>query len=292
MKCKIQRYLSIIVACCLLNHTTTHTMSSAFKVVQKGVEIAGHIATAVDTAMQIANVGVSLWGNDTDKARMAKGMGITSIVTSLVKGDIHGAQAAADTIKGAPTNQVYQPLLADELADADIVPVDVDESTVRRTRSLGDVTIIPSLERNALTAERKEFSVNDLQVLKFPDKPDDKQLALLLTQIPQEAQKSKIYKLPNGIEILFTTKTIENNIATIVIKRMTGPQRAVEIGSCKSALDQLKKGLFIGYTNGELSIFFKEGNLIKKTILIENMNLTPLQLEQAYSVKANQALRR
>lgn len=282
MKNQMNAYTCVIFASCLFIHNSTQSMGAVAKVVSKGVDIAGKVASVVDVAMNIANVGVTLWGNDKDKARMAKGMAISGIITSLARGDLQGAQASADAtneaFKGSLSSIQYQPLMANELADADIVAV--EEPPVIQYRSVpirqywsapigGGPSGPTADQRTAAQAQRKTVSIDDLKIAQFSEAKN--QLVFMATGIPQVAGQSLIYTLLNGKQILFTTQSVQNNTANIVIKEFNGTT-ATQIGNIQCSLDQLIKGLFVGTTNGELSIFFKDGNLIKKTILIKNMN--------------------
>lgn len=262
MKHLSKRYFSIIFIGGLIHTQTTRPMSA----ISKGIEIAGHIGTAVDTAMGIATVGVTLWGNDKDKERMNKAIGITSIITSLARGDVAGAQTAAEAFKGPQKDSfIYEPLTAEELADADIVPAEQRPMG----RAIGDQTKYEADKLAILNAQRKAITVDDLKIAQFSDAKN--QLVFIAKELPQSVNQSKIYKLLNGIEILFTLENINNNTVNIVVKRLVG-DTGIEIGRVKCSLHELQKGLYIGTTNGELSIFFRDGNLIKKTILIKNMN--------------------
>lgn len=120
MKHIAKKYLSIIFIGCLIS---THKIEP-MKALKKGVEIAGHVGTAVDTAMGVATVGVTLWGNDKDKERMNKANMITSIATSLARGNVTEAQTAAEGLRGSQKESfIYEPSSADALGDADIVAV-------------------------------------------------------------------------------------------------------------------------------------------------------------------------
>ncbi len=270
------KFSYIIFAICLLDHRSMEpinfsAISSGFK---KGVEIAGHVATGVDMAMGIAGVGVTLWGSEGDKERFTKASNITSIVTSLARGDINGAQSAAEAVRGKKAESpVYEPLTEDALADADIVQVDA----APRVRRIGDRTLIPLLEIAPLRMMQKIVTIDDLKIAQFEIAKN--QLVFLAKDLPQAVNQSKIYRLLNDVEVLFTVKSVQNNIANIIVKVIQGNNpnplegvRAIEIGDIKCSINELQKGLYIGTTNGELSIFFRDGNTINKTILIKNMN--------------------
>lgn len=276
------KFSCIIFAVCLLAHRTMQpinfsVISSGFKkgaeVVKKGVEIAGHVATGVDMAMGIAGVGVTLWGSEGDKERFTKASNITSIVTSLARGDINSAQSAAEAVRGKKAESpIYEPLTEDALADADIVQVGAPTG-----RAIGDRTLIPLLEITPLRMMQKIVTIDDLKIAQFEIAKN--QLVFLAKDLPQTVNQSKIYRLLNGVEVLFTVKSVQNNIANIIVKVIQGNNTnplqgvpAMEIGDIKCSINELQKGLYIGTTNGELSIFFRDGNTINKTVLIKNMN--------------------
>ena len=101
MKCTYTKLLLIATCSTALHQSLILSLNfgSIASTVSKGVEIAGHVASGVDVAMNIASVGVTLWGSDADKERMAKGLGITSMITSIARGDFESAEAHAAAVR-------------------------------------------------------------------------------------------------------------------------------------------------------------------------------------------------
>jgi hypothetical protein len=265
MKNNNHQLLFIIIVGHLLQYNSVQALNigTVAKAVSTGIEVAG---TVVDTAMGIAGVGVALWGSDKDKERFNKAVGITSVITSLARGDVKGAQEAAEQIRGTKEEPIhYNPLSGNDLADADIVPAE----QAPMARSIGDRKIISNQEAASLRAQEKVITVDDLKIAQFGNFKE--QLVFLAKDLPQNNGGKKLYKILNGREFLFVTNASGNTLSVTIHTLLPG-NVIIELGTIKSSPEELRKGIFIGTTNGQLSAFYKEENLIKKTILIRNMN--------------------
>lgn len=253
-------------------------VSSVIEGISKGVEIAGYVATGVDTAMNVANLGVMLWGSDKDRARMAKGMQITGLITSIAKGDFESAEAHAESIRGSKSDAQYTSLTAEELAEADIVPAE----SVPVTRSFGDIDKMSDSEVAKLRKNKKTITIDNTKLAQFGIL---KNQLVFEAQLPKKVNEEKMYELMNGIEILFKAEQDRQDSSklNIVCYRLfsTDPKSLPkgkkpivtkhEFVTIALSKKDLQKNFFLGTTNNELSIFHKEGNAIVKTTLIQQM---------------------
>lgn len=282
------KFLLIVIATNAMNQNMLFSInfSAISKGITKGVEIAGHVATGIDVAMNIASVGVTLWGSEKDQARMAKGMQISGLITSIAQGDFETAEAHAQSMRGskAQSDAFYIPIPAEELAEADIVLAPEASSFSRR--SFGDINIIPNDQLQRLRASEKTITINDTKLAQFGIL---KNQLVFEARLPQNINEEKMYKLMNNVEVIFKAVAKEGDPSKLniicyrlvpknrtsysktgheITETVTLKKEFVTIALPKS---DLQKNFFFGTTNNELSIFHKEGNDIIKTTLIQKM---------------------
>jgi hypothetical protein len=244
-----------------------------FGQIEKGIETAAKIgktvAGVVQGGLQIATIGVQLWGSDADKARFAKVSGFINIGALVASGDFDGAKDAVLQLGGTPSTDQGGDLVG-------LINGNSESPVAGIANAVGDIKTLSPAQLTMLNASKKIITVNDLKIGQLSDLKDQ----IVFEAMVPAMNTQQLIQLPNGQQIVLQTRPLElglrakmpykghwQNYTQIVVHRVDKRGMTTilnERGSIVLTKDELAalKTIWCNITNNTFGIFHTVGQNI------------------------------